>query len=206
MSKAARYWLRVVLLLVASKLPLPFVPALYTATFVAVTNPILAVALHAAPEGVHLEAAEPFAMRGSWLAHMHLENRQTHKSTLANFDVRAFSFLPFATFVAIVGAATFTRWRERAIAWGAGLVALYLMMLVVNAIPVLANFAVAGLLPQWLSLLVLTLYGGLCTATLIFYALPALLGWGMIALARRDAHTAPAAGKAASENQAAAAA
>jgi len=206
MSKAAQYWLRVALLLVASKLPLPFVPALYTATFVAVTNPILAVALYGAPEGAQLEAPEPLAIRGSWLAQMHLENRQTHKSTLADFDVRTFSFLPFATFVAIVGAVTFTRWRERAIAWGAGLPALYLMMLVVNAIPILANFAVAGLLPRWLSLLVLTLYGGLCTATLLFYALPALLGWGVIALARRNARTAPAAGNPASDNHAAAAA
>jgi len=186
MSKTAQYWLRVALLLVASKLPLPFVPALYTAAFVAMTNPILAVALSGAPEAVQLEAPGPFAVRGSWTAQMHLENRQTHKSTTADFDVRTFSFLPFATFVAIAGAATFTRWRERAIVWGGGLAALYAMTLVVNAIPILANFADAGLLPQWLSLLVLTLYGGLCTATLLFYALPALLAWGMITLARRD--------------------
>jgi hypothetical protein len=205
MSKTAQYWLRVALLLVASKLPLPFVPALYTATFVAVTNPILAVALYGAPESVQLEAPAPIAIRGSWHAQMRLENRRTHKSTLADFDVRTFSFLPFATFAAIVGAATFTRWRERAIAWGAGLVALYLMMLVVNAIPILANFADAGLLPQWLSVLVLTLYGGLCTATLVFYALPALLAWSMIGLARRGPQSAPGAAKTASATQTAAA-
>ncbi len=188
MSKTAQYWLRVALILVASRLPLPFVPGLYTAAFVAVTNPVLAVALYGTPEAVALEAPGPIAS-GSWQAEMHLQNRRTQKSTTAGFDVRAFSFLPLATFVAIVGAATFTRWRERAIAWGAGLVALYAMMLVVNAIPVLANFAHAGLLPTWLSLVALTLYGGLCTATLIFYALPALLGWSMIALARRDTQT-----------------
>jgi hypothetical protein len=185
MSKTAQYWLRVALLLVASKLPLPFVPALYTATFVAATNAALAVVLYGGPEGVELEAPGPIAVRGSWRAQIRLENRRTQTSTLANFDVRAFSFLPFATFVAIVGAATFTRWRERAVAWGAGLVALFAMMLIVNSIPILANFADAGLLPRWLSLLVLTLYGGLCTATLIYYALPALLAWGMITLARR---------------------
>lgn len=205
MSKIAQYWLRVALIVAASRLPLPFVPALYTAAFVGVTNVVLAVSLCGAPDRVELQTPKPVAVEGSWQAQMRLENRQTHKSTTANFDVRMFSFLPLATFVAIVGAATFTRWRERAIAWGAGLLALYAMTLVINAIPILANFADAGLLPRWMSLVVLTLYGGLCTATLIFYALPALLGWAVITLARRDARSALPPTKSAAEAERAAA-
>jgi len=135
-SKAPRaVAVRFAVLFVVLLAPIPWLADAYTTAYGTVANVVLYVADHGSRFGFRFEPPESLRASGSWTGVLRVEDRQLRQTARMKLDVRAFSYRPLATFVALGVAARLWDRRRNATFFGAGLL---VMLVLTSALTVAA--------------------------------------------------------------------
>lgn len=115
------FGLRFCVLLVLLLSPLPWLADTYVGVYGALSNGALFVVDHDARYGFTFEPPASLRPQGSWLAVLRVDDRQAQQTARMKLDVRAFSYRPITSYLALVLAARLKGRRRNVIVLGGGL-------------------------------------------------------------------------------------
>jgi hypothetical protein len=128
--------LRAALLFALFLSPLPWVADTYTTIYGTVANGFLILVDHDSRYGFRFEAPETIRAHGSWMGVLRVDDRGAQKTAHMKLDVRAFSYRPMATYLALALGARLKGRRKNAIVLGGGAA---LMAVVSGCVTVIAG-------------------------------------------------------------------
>jgi hypothetical protein len=174
------FGVRFMVLFVASLMPIPWLPDAYATAIGRATNAVLSVTDAGSLFAVRFVPPPHIDREGSWKAIVRVDNRRTAKTMMFRLDARSFSYRPMATFVALAAASSFASFfrgtRRRVVLWVGGLLSMFLITTCFSALPLLSQFAVAGVFGDFPGLLVRTVYQATATPVMV-YAIPLIVWW-----------------------------
>jgi hypothetical protein len=185
-----RFAVRFGILFILTLLPLPGLQSFYTALFRLAANAVLSLSSDAAPVAFRFEplpspsASASAGRNDGWTLDLHVLNPGASRDTVVPFNVRASSYRPIATFLALAFAALITGWRSRARLVGIGMIA----MIVITAGLTVAQAIYDGL-GQDLGFtpgpVVTTICQALTSPAMSLYAIPILVFWASCSVTER---------------------
>jgi hypothetical protein len=170
------FWFRVVLLFTASLLPAPWVADGYTTLFAAATNGALAIVNGNPWVHFHLEAPAAIRVAGSWKAPLVITDPDARAIGQILINVRTFSYIPMATFLALALASPLRGWRRNAHVVGGGVAAMAVFTTLFAALPIIARYAAVGAFGTTAAAVVDTSYQALATPVMVYFV-PLLVWW-----------------------------
>jgi hypothetical protein len=183
-KRAARaFWLRVVLLFTAALLPAPWLADVYTSVFATATNGVLALVNSNPLVHFHLQSPPAIRLAGSWKTPLLMTGPDGQTIGQILINVRTFSYIPVATFLALALASPLRGWRRNAVVLGGGATAMAVFTTFFAALPILAKYAAAGVFGETAGTAVDTSYQALSTPVMVYFV-PLLVWWLLMWLTR----------------------
>jgi hypothetical protein len=162
--------------------PLPWLADTYTAAYGTAANGLLFVADHGSRFGFRFEAPETIRADGSWTGVIRVEDRRLGQTARMKLDVRAFSYRPLATFIALGVAARLWDRKRDALLFGGGLLVVLALTSGITVVSFL-RFGVGRVLGFGSGPIAETIYEAFTTPAMTF-VLPVLCFCGVVWAAR----------------------
>lgn len=182
---ALAFWLRVVLLFSAALLPAPWVADGYSTLFANATNAALGAVNGNPWVQFHLEPPPEIRVAGSWKIPLVMRGPDQQPIGSILINVRTFSYIPMATFLALALASPLRGWRRNALVVGGGAAVMAVATTIFAALPILARYAAVGAFGGTVGAAVDTSYQALATPVMVYF-IPLLVWWLLTWLTRAD--------------------
>lgn len=181
------FGIRFSVLFLALLLPIPWLADSYVTLFSCVGNEVIeTVNGDDARFDLTLRPPETIQPRGDWGLELRVVDRETRAVATPKLSVRTFSYLPFATFIALCVASLHVGLRRWVKVFGAGVLLMSVATMFLSSLPVLEKFGILGVLGEVPAKIVATAYQALATPIML-YAIPMFLWWALMSVTRPPA-------------------
>jgi hypothetical protein len=174
-----RFALRFGILFLLTLLPMRALGVVYTGVFRAAANGVLSLVTAATARDLQFEYAD--SPLSYWTLDLDVVDRQTEKETVLPFDVKASSYRPIATFLALALAVGVAGWRARAFLVGIGTAAMIVITTALISFQAV-YVGLGGTTSHAPGLINATICQALTTPSMGLYAIPTLVFWASFRL------------------------
>jgi hypothetical protein len=180
------FWFRFALLFAVCLMPVPWLADAYSSVFARGVDVALAIVNRHSSVRFHVEPPEHLRVRGSWKPTLRIEEARTGETKTLQLNLRTFSFLPIATFLALALASPLIGWRRNLVVLAAGLGSMVVITTFLASLPILMRFVEIGAFGGTVAATLETSYQALATPVMMFF-IPFLVWWLLMWLTREKA-------------------